>query len=89
MAEKPGFESRWLTNHNARKRMIQKLNDMDIRPTRIMQISGHRNVKSINNYSHVSQQQQKNLSLILSSASTAAKAAAKAPRTSVMTESKS
>ena len=56
MAEKAGFESRWLTNHSAWKRMIQKLNDMDIPPTRIMQISGRRNVQSINNYCHVSQQ---------------------------------
>ena len=37
MAEKAGFESRRLTNHSARRRMIQKLNDMDIPPTHIMQ----------------------------------------------------
>ena len=49
MAEKAG-----ITNHSARKRMIQKLNDTDIPPTHIMQISGHGNVQSINNYSNVS-----------------------------------
>ena len=31
-----------------------------------MQLSGHRNVQSINNYSHISQQQQKSGSRILS-----------------------
>jgi len=59
MAEKGGLSSKRLTNHSARKRMIQKLNDSDIPPSHIMQLSGHRNVQSSNNYSHVSQQQQK------------------------------
>ena len=31
-----------------------------------MQLSGHKNVQSINNYSHVSQEQQKSMSRILS-----------------------
>ena len=31
--------------------MIQKLNDNDIPPTHIRQLSGHRNVQSIPNYS--------------------------------------
>ena len=59
MAEKGGLSSNRLTNHSARKRMIQKLNDSDIPPSHIKQLSGHRNVQSINNYSHISQQQQK------------------------------
>ena len=59
MAEKGGLSSKRLTNHSARKRMIQKLNDSDIPPSHIMQLSGHRNVQSINGYSHISQQQQK------------------------------
>ena len=59
MAEKAGFENR--------RMMIQILNDIDIPQTHIMQISGHRNVQSINNYSHFSQQQQENMSLILGS----------------------
>ena len=50
--------------------MIQKLNDSDIPPSHIMQLSGHRNVQSINNYSHTSRQQQKNMSRILSATST-------------------
>ncbi|CAH3114587.1 unnamed protein product [Porites lobata] len=67
MADKAGFdEKRRLTNHSARKTMIQKLNDNNIPPTHIMQLSGHRNVQSVNNSSTVSNEQQKNMSLILS-----------------------
>ena len=67
MADKAGFdEKRRLTNHSARKTMIQKLNDNNIPQTHIMQLSGHRNVQSVNNYSTVSNEQQKNMSLILS-----------------------
>ena len=54
-AEKGGLSSKRLTNHSARKRMIQKLNDSDIPPSHIMQLSGHINVQSINKYSHISQ----------------------------------
>lgn len=71
MAEKAGLNAENLTNHSARKRMIQKLNDQDVPPTHIMQISGHKNVQSINNYSSLSEKQQRNISNILSvSAST-------------------
>ena len=67
MAEKAGLDNSHLTNHSARKRMIQTLNDKDISPSQhIMQLSGHKNVQSINNYSHVSQEQQKSMSRILS-----------------------
>ena len=67
MADKAGFvEKRRLTNHSARFTMIQKLNDNNIPPTHIMQLSGHRNVQSVNNYSTVSNEQQKNMFLILS-----------------------
>ena len=38
MAGKTGFE-RWLTNHSARKRMMQKLNDNNVPPTHIMQLA--------------------------------------------------
>ena len=67
MAEKAGLENSHLTNHSARKRMIQTLNDKDIPLSHIMQFSGHKNVQSINNYSRVSQEQQKSMSRILSS----------------------
>ena len=66
MATKAGLDCQRHTNHSARKRMIQKLNDNDVPPTHIMQLSGHKNIQSINNYSHVSEQQQKTMSRILS-----------------------
>ena len=65
MAGKAGFERR-LTNHSARKRMMQKLNDNNVPLTHIMQLSGHRNLQSVNSYSTLSKEQQKNMSLILS-----------------------
>ena len=66
MAEKAGVDAKHLTNHRGRKRMIQKLNDEGVPPTHIMQISGHKNVQSLNNYSTLSERQQKNISNILS-----------------------
>ena len=55
MAGKAGFERR-LINHSARKRMMQKLNDNNVPPTHIMQLSGHRNLQSVNNYSTLSKE---------------------------------
>ena len=69
MATKEGLDCQRLTNHSARKRMVQKLSDNDVPPTHIMQLSGHKNIQSINNYSHVSEQQQKTMSRILSGSS--------------------
>ena len=66
MATRAGLDCQRLTNHSVRKRMIQKLNDSDVPPTHFMQLSGHKNIQSINNYSHVSEQQQKTMSRILS-----------------------
>ena len=47
-AEKAGIDNSHLTDHSARKQMIQTLNK-DIPPSHIMQLSGHKKVKSINN----------------------------------------
>ena len=67
MAQKAGLpDAENLTNHSARKRMIQKLNDQEVPPTHIMQISGHKNVQSLNNYSSLSEKQQRDISNILS-----------------------
>ena len=67
MAQKAGLpDAENLTNHSARKRMIQKLNDQEVPPTHIMQISGHKNVQSLNNYSSLSEKQQRDTSNILS-----------------------
>ena len=66
MAQKGGLHAENLTNHSARKRMIQKLNDQEVPPTHIMQVSGHKNVQSLNNYSSLSEKQQRDISNILS-----------------------
>ena len=58
MANKAGLdEKRRFTNHSARKTMIQKLNDSNVPPTYIRQLSGNRNMQSVNNYSSVSKKQ--------------------------------
>ena len=67
MAQKAGLNAENLTNHSGRKRMIQKLNDQEVPLTHIMQISGHKNVQSLNNYSSLSEKQQRSISNILSS----------------------
>ena len=61
-----GLENKRLTNHSARKHLVQKLNDKEIPPTQIMQITGHRNVNSVNNYSSLSDKQKEKISSILS-----------------------
>ena len=43
-----------------------KLNDGEIPPSHIMQISGHKNIQSVINYSSINLQQQKKMSNILS-----------------------
>ena len=50
MAQKAELDTSNLSNHSARKRMIQKLSEQNVPPTHIMQVSGHKNVQSINNY---------------------------------------
>lgn len=56
-----------ITNHSARKTLVQKLQDNNIPPTQIVQITGHKNLKSVNNYSSLREQQQQDISSILSS----------------------
>ena len=46
--------------------MIQKLNDQGIPPTHIMQISGHKNIQSLKDYTILSEHQQRNIFNILS-----------------------
>ena len=49
-----------------RKHLVQKLTDEGLPPNQIIQISGHKNVNSLNNYSHLKAEQTKNISSILS-----------------------
>jgi len=53
-----------LTNHSARKNLLQKLRENNVERTDIMQISGLKNVASINNYSTLSEERHKKISNI-------------------------
>ena len=55
------------TNHSARKTMITALVKNDIPETQIIQLSGHKNLHSLNSYKKASMEQQKDMSHILSS----------------------
>ena len=68
----PYFLGPWHTNiifpfffFSARKRLIQKLNDEGNPLNQIIQISGHKNVNSFNNYSKINNEQSRRISNIL------------------------
>lgn len=50
--------------------LAQTLLDHDIPPTEIIQITGHKNLQSVNNYSAMGEKQQEKISSILSASST-------------------
>ena len=56
-----------LVYHSTRKHLVQKLVD-DIPPNKIIQITGHKNVNSLNNYSSLSDKTQQQISAVLSNA---------------------
>ena len=55
-----------LTNHSPRKHLIQKLNDIEVPQTQIMQITVHSNVNSVKNYLSLADKQKAKISGILS-----------------------
>ena len=59
-------QNKRLTNHSTRKHLVQKLRDSGIAPTDIMQISGHKNIQSVMNYSAMSEEKHKQCSKLLS-----------------------
>lgn len=65
-----GLKSHGLKNHIGRKTMMQTLLNNEIPPTDIIQLSGHKNLQSVTNYSTVSENQQKKMSQALSCLST-------------------
>ena len=65
MAEKAGRGPN-VKNHSGRKTMIQTLTNNDIQATDIIQLSGHKNLQSMTNYSVVSEKQQVKMSRTLS-----------------------
>ncbi|XP_062592651.1 uncharacterized protein LOC134254116 [Saccostrea cucullata] len=56
------------TNHSMRKHLVQRLSDAGVPANQITQISGYKNVNSINNYSKINNNQNRNISSILTSA---------------------
>lgn len=58
-----------LTNHSARKYLVQKLRENNVEANDICHISGHKNVQSIENYSHISENKQRQISNLLSDTS--------------------
>ena len=64
MAQKAGLGSN-ITNHSGRKTMVQTLTNNAVPPTDIIQLSGHKNVQSVTNYSNVSSKQQMQMSRTL------------------------
>jgi len=79
-ANLPG--GRRLTNHSARKHLVQKLRSNNVAPTEIMSVTGHKNVQSILNYSTVTVEQQKKCSHLLSDPSPSASRSHAFPLTS-------
>lgn len=70
MKEKGNLDqNKRLTNHSARKYLVQKLKDSNVQDTDIMQISGHKNVQSVKNYSSISEGKHKQISNVLSNTS--------------------
>ena len=69
MSNKAGLQNDKLHNHSARKTMIQTLSENNVPPTHIAQLSGHKNLKSIENYSHLSKKQQMHMSNVLANIS--------------------
>ena len=60
VAEKAGIDNSLLTNHSARKRLIQTMNGkVFLIVVLLYLVIHHKNFQSLNNYSHVSQEQQK------------------------------
>ncbi len=55
------------TNHSARKTMVTCLTKNSVLETQIIQLTGHKNLQSLNSYKKASLQQQKEMSRVLSS----------------------
>jgi len=66
MALEGNLSSGKITNHSGRKMAIQTLLHAGIPPTDVMQLTGHKNVQSLNSYSHLSTAQQQSMSNLLS-----------------------
>ena len=61
-----GIVDKKVTNHSVRKTMIQRLIDSKFTPNEVAQLSGHKNLKSLDSYMTASDKTQKQMSLTLS-----------------------
>lgn len=52
-------DGRKITNHSVRKHLVQKCNDMGLPANCTVQITGHKNLQSVNSYSKMNDEQQK------------------------------
>ena len=66
MAEQAALGTARKSNHSARKTAIELLLHENVPPTNVMQISGHKNVQSLNSYATMSLEQQQSVSHIIS-----------------------
>ena len=64
MASKAGLKGK-LVKHSIRKKTVQDLHSAGIAPSMIFQVTGHKNVNSINNYAVADHNAQKRMSNIL------------------------
>ena len=64
LAQKTGLTGK-KTNHSIRKTMCTSLIQTGIPPLLVQQLSGHKNMQSLNNYSSASKEQQKQMCSIL------------------------
>lgn len=64
-SEGTGISGKKVTNHSARKTMVQRLVDAKFTPNVVAQLSGHRNLKSLDSYMTASDDTQKSMSLSL------------------------
>jgi hypothetical protein len=78
MTSKAGLSVANRTNHSARKTAVETLLHAGVAPTDVMQLTGHKNVQSLNSYAHLSTDQQHSISNLLSNKSTQHPAAATA-----------
>ena len=60
------------TNDSGRKPLVQKLQESGLPPNQIIQITGHKNLQSVNNYSSLREKQMEGISRILSATTKAA-----------------
>ena len=89
MANKAGLKGRF-TNHSVRKTMCSNLLHSGVHPNDVAQLSGHKNVASLNSYATASMQKQLEMSNILNSTVTSStdpiQTPAKAQKSAPVTE---